>query len=648
MARLRKKKFQEFNKYFWKTFKEGKYLLLKYLVTSILMIVVAVLSNLLGVKELTYLNAFLALNCFASLVSFGVSNGMNVLINQSIGSKFKVNKFAQVGFEINLIFLTLMTICLVAFPQFFMEVITSYLPTDYTFYYIMCGYFFLSGLNGYLQYTMKELSIFKLQFYCEIIPIIVTVLSLAILYFCGIYYLNYVAIGYVLSAAIGFVMVAICMAKNKTFKVNIFKFRRLKLTKKQWGIILSNLATEVVWQVGYYATSMLLFRFSEGIFNTYSYLEIVLDIFNGVLFAYINITCIRITRCLGTDRFERAYKHAKYSIYSVIAIWGFYFVASMLFIYPIALGVNKAYFSIMFLAIPCYVVLHLFRFLSWNFSSYMLRLGGKNKAILAMEIARALMFVGICFIVKFLPNNIFLAYVLVASPDILFLPVQFIMFALKKWLANVNKDPMLLKNKVKCVVFDFDDTIYYGVDWTFWYKMAYAWFNEHFSSKTPLERQLLLKKYGVHKNLKNFSDEKLCSILLGEEGSADKWLDYRDKMELADEEKKAKCVSMSEIKKFAKLGKLYILSNSREKNIKKFAEYHNLDLSIFEKIVTNQFAKETSKEGYLKEIMEDNNLKPENILMIGNSYRSDILPAKKLKMNYYKVKNGFSYNEIIN
>lgn len=89
----------------------------------------------------------------------------------------------------------------------------------------------------------------------------------------------------------------------------------INLTNKQWWVLLSNLAVEFIWQIGYYATAIILIRFSDGIFNTYSYLENVLDVFNGVLYAVGSVNAIKITRLLGKDKFDEAYRYSKYSIW---------------------------------------------------------------------------------------------------------------------------------------------------------------------------------------------------------------------------------------------------------------------------------------------------------------------------------------------
>ncbi len=641
---------KKFWKYFFGTFKQGKFLLATFLTNAVLMSIVTVLANLLDTPELTYLNAFLAINYFGTMISFGVSQSTSIFVNQNISSKYRVRQYTSAGFYLSVTALCIFECILIAFPQFMMETLGDFVPNDYTFYYIMCIYLFLTGVSNYMQDMLQALQKYKIEFVCEIMPIVVTIIGFVVLYFAGIYYLNYIAIVYIVSGLVSVTLAAVSLFKDKKFKINIFSKLTVRFTKRQWTIMLTNFFTEVIWQIGYFATSMFLLRLNDGIFNTYAYLENVLDIFNGFLFGYICVTCVRIARCLGRNQFKKAGQHAKYSLIGTVIIWAGYFIVSLLLIYPLAIGANNEYFNLMFYAVPCYAFIHLVRFLAWNFSSYMLRLGGKGKGLLIVEIVSSIYLFVMCILVQYLPINIFLAYGVILVPDLIKLVVCLIIYKRKKWMANINDDPKALRNKVKCVIFDFDDTLYYGINWHFWYRTVGQWFDNHFSNMSFDEKKALLKKYGVRYKKKDFcmADEVLCHILIDLEGSSDPWLDYRDGMEMDPAEKKGRAVPKREIQKFAKLGKLYIVSNSRLTNIQKTAAFYKIDLTIFEHIYNNEIkTKDTSKEGLFLKIMEENGLKPENVLVIGDSKNHDIKPAKKLKMNYFRCKNGFTYNEVI-
>lgn len=648
MTKVEKK---DFWKYFINTFKSGNYLLLKYLLSSILYIIISVVSNLLQVKELTYLNAFLSLAYFSTMISFGISGGIFVFVNQNIESKENVSKYVRCGYELNLIVSTVFTALLVAFPRFFMEQITGYAPDDYTFYYLMCVYFLISCIYGYLCNIIQNFELFKMNLFVVNAPLILIIVSFLILYFGGIFYLNLIAIMYVIAYLAGTIFATFCVMRNNKFKINIFKPTRLNFTLRQWKLLVSTFLIEIIWEVGYYATSVALLRANEGIFNTYLYLENVLDIFNGFLFTFVTITSIRITRALGYNKFDEAFRHAKYSIYATLIIWLFYTVCSMILIYPIALGVNDAYFDLMFTALPSYVFIHLFRFVGWTYCSYMLKLGGKTTLLLIMEIISTIYLIALCFFIQYLPQNILLIYVMVTLNEIVPIPIYYFMYKSKKWMVNVNEDPKLLRNKVKLFIFDFDNTLYYDVNWNFWTKVIQNYFNEHFSYLTEKEKIQLCKR--VLNKRKVTSDEDLCRILFSVEGNCDSWLNYRKALPLSEEEKNAKVISHENLLKFAKQahdknGGIYIVSNSTIEDIKNFCEYHNFDLSLFDGIIINEFKTENpSKQEFFESLMKKHNVKPDEVLIIGDSYKHDIIPAKNLKMNYYHCRNGFSYEEVV-
>ena len=74
---------------------------------------------------------------------------------------------------------------------------------------------------------------------------------------------------------------------------------------------------------------------------------------------------------------------------------------------------------------------------------------------------------------------------------------------------------------------------------------------------------------------------------------------------------------------------------------------NNLDSQL--NIYTNNFVDlDFSKKKYYEKIMSENGVSPSEVMAIGDNYKNDIFPAKKLKMNYYRCKNGFTYDEVVN
>lgn len=78
-------------------------------------------------------------------------------------------------------------------------------------------------------------------------------------------------------------------------------------------------------------------------------------------------------------------------------------------------------------------------------------------------------------------------------------------------------------------------------------------------------------------------------------------------------------------------------------------DYNEFDRNLFTGIISNNISKKENLDKYkiYKKIMKDNNLKANQILVVGNNFKHDLRSAKKLGMHYYLVKDGFTYDEIM-
>lgn len=224
---------------------------------------------------------------------------------------------------------------------------------------------------------------------------------------------------------------------------------------------------------------------------------------------------------------------------------------------------------------------------------------------------------------------------------------------------NINKDPNLFTNKIKCFIFDFDDTLYYGVDWTEWNDMQQKWIRSHYQDLTDEQfSSLCLQATGKT----NLEGKDIVQLLIKEEGSAKAYLDWRNSIDgkMSEFEKNGQVVSMDEIRKFRSQcdrlgGKMFIVSNSTQKGIEVFAKHYKIDLSLFDGIYVNQYsAEDATKKKIYQQIMNDNNLSNDQMMVIGNSYKQDLAPQKNLNfapffaktvspmMRWSKIK--YSYN----
>lgn len=647
-------KMKEFFKEFFALIKKGKFLIVEGFVTAVLSAIISILSNLLAVYELTYLNAFLALNYFSSILAFGVSQGTNIMVNQNISIKNRVEKTIKIGFELILIMTCVITALLAIFPKFFMVTISSFVPNDYTFYYIMCVYFFFSCLSAYLRYCLQQLEVYKFVFLSSVVSYVLIIVGFLLLYFVGIFLLNYIAIVYVVSGVVLFLFCYLSLLKRSGLNINIFKFVSISFTKKQWTILLANFFTETVWEVGYYATSVYLLRTSDTLFNTYSYLENVLDVLNCLVMSFRVVCSIEITRVLGKDEFEKAKHYAKTLLLGTLLLYIFYAVFAILLMYPVALGVNDEYFSAIFTVLPCYVATYFFRIFSWTLSSYILRLGGKNNlAIGFCAVFYAVWCLTLCFVTNYLPSNTYFVYFMVALPDLLLTIFYLILYKSGKWINNIKKDPNLLSNKIKCFIFDFDDTLYYNVNWKNWNKERDAWVREHFKGYNDKEYAQLLQNVLGRKRFESGQD--IVKLFIKTEGSSRAFNDWRYSVSgvMSKEEKQGTSVPKSELKKFSKQckrlgGKMVIVSNSTQLDIKTFMEYYKIDKTLFDEILTNTYPEEDiSKKHLYEEVLEKYHFKPDEVMVVGDNYKTDILPAKELKLHTFICKSGFTYDEVV-
>ncbi len=253
-----------------------------------------------------------------------------------------------------------------------------------------------------------------------------------------------------------------------------------------------------------------------------------------------------------------------------------------------------------------------------------------------------------CFIVDFLPRSIPLIYFMMLVPSIYSLIVYLIIFKRKKWLNNINKDPNLISNQVKLVIFNFSDTLVWNMKKDNHRAMNLQWFNEHFSYMTEKDRAKLLKKYKCGPNGEGLTSQ-LNEILFDMEGNNDSYLIFREFMETSENYIRGDHVSNKELQKFKNLGKIYIVSNWKEKDLQRAVDYNEFDRSLFDGIISNNISRKENldKSRIYKKIMKENNLKPNQVLVVGNNFKHDLLSAKKLGMHYYLVKDGFTYDEIL-
>jgi Na+-driven multidrug efflux pump len=432
---------KEFWKYFFTTYKNAKWLILRYLIVAVYLTVSSILANKMNLIDLTYFNAIMEIAAFGDLIGFGLSNGVGIFVNQNIKNKDKVDYYIKVGLYLDIIFSLLFIILLAIFYKPILHNLLD-LPNNinYSFYFIMLIYIFFVCILNYFVHTFSNLEMFMSEMIISIIQCVLIVLGFIIIYYGFNLSLSLIPIVYILTMICCIIYSIINLNYNKATKINIFKAVKIKFVKKE-GIIIWRMAiAQIVWQVGYTMLAYFLLQVSEVIFNQYAYFENVLDIFNGLFFSFITLTSVDICRRLGEGNFDEAYKDGEYSLYSTLIIWFAYFILSLIFSYPIINGMSSDIKSYALLSMILYVTMHLFRFLSWNLISYILCWGGELKILVWQEVFVTIYFIVFYFIGKYLPQNIYLSYGIITIPVIFQTILGYCIFRRKKWMKKLSND----------------------------------------------------------------------------------------------------------------------------------------------------------------------------------------------------------------
>ncbi|MGN0960609.1 MAG: HAD family hydrolase [Christensenellales bacterium] len=188
-------------------------------------------------------------------------------------------------------------------------------------------------------------------------------------------------------------------------------------------------------------------------------------------------------------------------------------------------------------------------------------------------------------------------------------------------MANKHNDEI----KIKAIIFDFDDTLYEGNVWTYWDDYVRKFVEYAFNNVDEFFKE--------HPNTHNCNSSLLARILLKEKGSAKDIYNFMWNNIIELDLKDIKIIDNNRLKKLKEEYKLFIVSNSVLNYLELYMKKFNIDKDNFVDILDNLYDNDdlTKKKRY-KEILTKYNLSPENVLVLGDSYENDILPAIELNM----------------
>ena len=187
---------------------------------------------------------------------------------------------------------------------------------------------------------------------------------------------------------------------------------------------------------------------------------------------------------------------------------------------------------------------------------------------------------------------------------------------------------------IKVIIFDFDNTLYNGDVWQNWDGYINTFLDEYF--KKEKEKQIFLNK---HLADANFLDERyICNGLIREVGTAEPMINYLINNPYEYTGKNVMFVKNDFLKELSKDFHLYIVSNTPSNTIKIALKKYGIDSNLFKDILFNPAEKldSTKKDKYQK-IMNAENVKTNEVIVVGDSFNSDIKPALELDMQHLLV-----------
>lgn len=426
----------KFWKYFFNTIKESKWLLLGYFLGGVFLIIVGVIANRLGLDDLTYYNAMITISYLGEMIAFGFSEGFGMYINQNIKDENRARKFAKLGLYFTFGFISIVAIVFMSFPNFIAKnVLNLDFELNYTFYYLMVICMVIMATNGYITLLLKKIGEFKYQLFTTIIQGVLINLSLFGILVLDLFSLIPIAIVYIIVYIVCLILSSSVLAKNRVLKINIFKFERLHLSRQELGVVVSRAMSEIIWEVGYLFLSLFILKANVITYNQYCYFENVLDILNGMFFAFVNVVAIKICRAIGEGKKDEAVSHAKYSLMSTFVLWLIYASVSLMIFIPLRNGMNVELQDTALLAILLYIFATLFRFIEWNLGTYIL---GQSeyftKGALIVELCCMVFWIMLYLIVDYIALNIYIIYSLIVLDNVVKAIINLIAMKNRKWL----------------------------------------------------------------------------------------------------------------------------------------------------------------------------------------------------------------------
>jgi FMN phosphatase YigB (HAD superfamily) len=194
-------------------------------------------------------------------------------------------------------------------------------------------------------------------------------------------------------------------------------------------------------------------------------------------------------------------------------------------------------------------------------------------------------------------------------------------------------------NDLSAIIFDFDATFFSGSVWNGWGKYLEIFIDKFLKGNKKYKRIVNNQTNGAN----------MAEIMIKETGTAEIFYQYQGDVIYEIDSDDIVVVDGKLINKLSKKYKLFIVSNSHYDYLIHHLKKFKINQKCFCEIIDNKFkADDLSKTEYYLDILNKYNLKPENVLVVGDSFNSDILPALKLKMQSRLICDANETNKVIN
>ena len=200
--------------------------------------------------------------------------------------------------------------------------------------------------------------------------------------------------------------------------------------------------------------------------------------------------------------------------------------------------------------------------------------------------------------------------------------------------------------KIKAVIFDFDETLYSGGDWSKYYNYCTGAFIKEGMFENAQQVFDELKRFCPTNENFGFRVAKYLKMKNIDIGFYRSYLNdniydfMTDNVTAVDDEL---------LKLLKKKYKMFMISDSPKSHVDFYMDKFGLSQEHFDEVYLNSFREgDFTKKFYMNQIMEKHHLKPDEVLMIGDSALSDMKPAKELGLQHFQVFSTNDTKNIIN